>query len=156
MKLKGFKGVISIETSVIGAIAIYIIFFIINVGIYFYDINALNANMVIGMLRIQNHIECRSDLNSRSIDKIVDKLSRKELGIALKSYVDKGMMLSEVKTVKVDTGFIDLYGYIEIEHKGLVIPFKNIVIKKEIRLADINPSGSLRINRYVNDFVKGD
>lgn len=156
MKTRFYKSMITIEASVIFTVAIYVILIILDIGIYLYDTNALNAQMVRGTLKVQNHLECKSGLQDGNIELVYTKMDDRNLGLRIKKIIDGRLMLSRLRSLRVSTSFTSIDVEAEIEYKGLSLPFKNLKIKKNMKFANMSPSVDIRRSRHIHSVIDGD
>lgn len=149
-----FKAAITIEAAIMVTFGIYVLLFLVNVAMYMYDCNALVSNMIRGGNIIQNYIECGTDMNAKTITSMKENVDENKIKDKYRRIMYNGYMFSRYKESDVKLGFSDINLKSEIEHIGLVIPFKNIKIVKEIKMANLTPSKDLRRNKEIKNIIE--
>lgn len=150
MKIKYFKASITIEAAFTIAVGIYVLLFLLDFAMFIHDGAVLDANIVRSGNKIQNHIECASDLKTGTIDdlrKDEDKVGER---MRLKEDIRYGYAFSKFVNVDMDTDMSNIKIKGQIRYVGIVFPFKNLIIEREIKMAKITPAKDIRVNKEIH------
>ncbi len=144
-----YKCAITVEASILITVGIYILLFLIDLSMFLYDGIILNTNMVRAGLRVQNTIECNSNIDSKMIDNISEKYSDEQIRKKFNDIIKQGYMYSKLEDSNIEIGILNIEFKAKIKHIGIVFPFKNIEITKIVKMPRLSPASDIRKNKEI-------
>lgn len=152
MKKLHFKSSITIEASIIVSLIVYIILFLVDTALFFCVDNLLTSGIIRKGLKVQNYYECGSDLQTGNIHSmnadINDDTAKQFIDSELKSMY----FLGDVSDVSIKKTLSNIEISVDIIYGGIVLPYKGLKLKREVRLSYLTPADDIRINKEINYF----
>lgn len=152
---RSFSAMITVEAAVIFSAAFYLLFVLFDLGLYFYDENALSQAATVSMLRIQNYKECGGSPETGMLLPVGEKLPERNFGEELKRNVNEQCLRCRVENVQMREGHVNLEARVVARYHGFVPPFRNLQLEWERKFPHLTPAREMRQNRLIHGVLEG-
>ncbi|MDO5695608.1 MAG: pilus assembly protein [Eubacteriales bacterium] len=150
------RGMMTVEASIVLAIMVYVILFITDTALFFYDTHMVANEMTRSLLRIQNCQECGTDPDNGTIRPMREDVPLIDKADYIRRAARGKTLRTDIDDVLSEEGIFGDTWTVEARYDGLVWPFRSVRFKRKVYLPSFRPAGAMRRNREIHHVIDGD